>query len=533
MTIRPPLPQTQPDTARRPRLRHTAALVAVLAALGGCASLQPAAIADADLAGANQADRQRAAAEVPPLAGALTLEEAIARALKYNLDRRARQMEEAIALNQLDASRLDLLPKLVAQAGYRERDHDLTVRSRDSVTGAPSLANPSISSERSHTLSSLSLSWSLLDFGNSYYQARQDGDRALVAAERRRKATHLLIQDVRTAFWRTASAQRLQGQIQAATALAEEALADARKAETERVRSPLDSLRYQRQVLESLRLLEATNQELMSARIELLQLVNLPLAVDLKVVERSAAPGRAMLDLPVERLEALASTRNAEHREQVYNVRIANDEARKAMTRLFPGLSFNVGANYDTDSYLIHQRWNDAGLSLSFNLMNLFTAPVQKRLAEAGVALAEQRRVASQMALLAQVHIARLQYANALQQYERAHAVAEVDSRISELMLSRQAAQVQSKLELVANQTTGILSQLRRYQALAQAHTAAGRLQATLGLEPAVGDTAQAALPALTGTVGQALNDWDRGALGPATATAPAAAQGAAQGAAQ
>ena len=32
---------------------------------------------------------------------------------------------------------------------------------------------------------------------------------SLVAAERRRKATHLLIQDVRTAFWRTASAQRL------------------------------------------------------------------------------------------------------------------------------------------------------------------------------------------------------------------------------------------------------------------------------------------------------------------------------------
>ena len=360
----------------------------------------------------------------------------------------------------------------------------------------------------------------MLDFGTSYYQARQNADRSLVAAERRRKATHLLIQDVRTAFWRTASAQRLQGQIRTTIGLAEEALADARKAETERVRSPLDSLRYQRQLLESLRLLEATNQELGAARIELLQLVNLPLAVDLKVSERSATPGRAMLDLPIERLELLASTRNADHREQTYNLRIANDEARKAMTRLFPGLTLDAGARYDTDSYLIHQRWNDAGLTLSFNLMNLLSAPVQQRLADAGIALAEQRRVASQMALLAQVHIARLNYGNALQQFARADAVADVDGRISDLMKSREAAQVQSKLELVANQTTAILSQLRRYQALAQAHAAAGRLQATLGLDTALGDALQVTLPALTSSVGQSLNAWDRGQLDAVTGAA-------------
>lgn len=517
-----PRPTTTAAPARHCLQRPALTLAALAAALvlGGCASLQPTPATDADLGATHQADRSRAAADVPPLTGALTLEEAIARALKFNLDRRTRQMEEAIAGHALDASRLDMLPRLVAQAGYHHRDSDLIVRSRDSVTGAPSLANPSISSERSHTASGLVFSWSLLDFGTSYYQARQNADRSLVAAERRRKATHLLIQDVRTAFWRTASAQRLQGQIRSAITLAEEALVDARKAEAERVRSPLDSLRYQRQLLESLRLLEATNQELGAARIELLQLVNLPLAVDLKVTERGAAPGRAMLDLPVERLELLASTRNADHREQAYNLRIANDEARKAMTRLFPGLTLDAGARYDTDSYLIHQRWNDAGLALSFNLMNLFSAPVQKRLADAGIALAEQRRVASQMALLAQVHIARLNYGNALQQFARAEAVADVDGRIGELMKSREAAQVQSKLELVANQTTAILSQLRRYQALAQAHAAAGRLQATLGLDPALGDAMQVALPALTSSIGQSLDAWDRGQLDATTGAA-------------
>jgi hypothetical protein len=74
---------------------------------------------------------------------------------------------------------------------------------------------------------------------------------------------HLLMQDVRTAYWRAASAQVLRAEVQRTIALAEEALADSRKVEEERVRNPLDALRYQRQLLENLRLLEAINQELL------------------------------------------------------------------------------------------------------------------------------------------------------------------------------------------------------------------------------------------------------------------------------
>jgi len=497
------------------RVTSSTLLIVFSLALAGCVNLKPSPVVEAELAAVNQLDRTSSLANVPPLNGTLTLEEAIARALKFNLDRRSKLMEEAISVNQLDASRYDLLPKLTAQAGYRYRDQDLTVRSRDSITGTPSLANPSVSSDRGHNVSDIGMSWSVLDFGNSYYQARQNSDRVLVSAERRRKAMHLLVQDVRTAFWRTASAQRLQVQIRSTIALAEEALADARKAEAERVRSPLDSLRYQRQVLENLRLLESTNQELTTARIDLMQLINLPLVTDLRVAEPSAAPGRAILELPVERLEDLAASRNAEHREQFYNVRIANDETRKAIARLYPGLTFNLGAKYDTDSYLINQRWNEAGLQLSFNLFNLVSGPAQARLAEAGSALAEHRRMASQMALLAQVHIARLQYENALQQFERADAVAEVDQRISLLINSRQQAQAQSKLEVVANQTSSILSLLRRYQSLAQAHSAASRLQSTLGLEPMVGDTQKIPLTELTTILEQELKNWDLGTLPP------------------
>ena len=50
--------------------------------------------------------------------------------------------------------------------------------------------------------------------------------------------------------------------------------------------------------------------------------------------------------------------------------------------------------------------------------------------------------------------------------------------------MRREQAQAGSKLERVAAQTTTIVSLLRRYQALAQAHAATSRLQATLGIDP-------------------------------------------------
>ncbi len=284
---------------------------------------------------------------------------------------------------------------------------------------------------------------------------------------------------------------------------------DARKAEEERVRSPVESLRVQRQILENLRLLESTNQELRTARLELAHLMNVSLVSNFMVVEPDDSVGRKMLNVPIERLEELAVGRNADLRESFYNARIARDETRKVMTRLFPSVSFNYNVKYDTDTYLVNQHWNEAGVSISWNLLNLVSGPSQMRLAEAGVALADQRRMTAQMAVLAQVHIARLQFSNALNQYDRAKAVSDVDARIDDIMAKREAVQVQSKLETVANKTTYILSLLRRYQALAQAHAAASKLQATLGVEPQFKSMQDMTLPQLTEVVARALNNWE------------------------
>lgn len=432
----------------------------------------------------------------------------MARALKYNLDRRGKLMEEALALGQLQVSQFDMLPKLLAQAGYSWRDNDRISNSRDPVTGS-AVSNRFISSDRIHETNELGLSWSLLDVGMGYYGAHQQSNRLFIAGEKRRKAMHLLMQDVRTAYWRAASAQILRNDVSKTIAIAEEALADSRKAESERVRNPLDALRYQRQLLENLRLLESIDQELSSAMVELASLINAPIGhridlaqTDLKNISLDAT------QVPISSLEEAALMQNADLREQHYNSRIAREETRRTMVRLFPNVTFSYGLKYDSDSYLVNRQWNEAGLQMSFNLFNLMTGPTQIKLAEAGVALADQRRVTTQMAVITQVHLARLNLINARGQFDRADAIYAADSKIAQVMRSREVAQAQSKLDTVSNETAAILSLLRRYQALAQVQAAENRLIATLGLEPQISSTSELSLKDLIKQIDESAAPW-------------------------
>jgi outer membrane protein TolC len=499
-------------------------IISMAALLSACSSLQPKELTPPEIAAANQADQTTAKHAVEPLTGDLSLEEAVARAIKYNAEHRLRMMEEAVASGTFQVSKFDMLPKLIAAAGYRERSNDLLTLQKDLSTGE-TIGGETISSSRRATTTDLSLSWSLLDFGQSYYAARQNADRVLIAAERRRKTLHLLTQDVQTAFWRTASAQRLSKVLRQTIADAESALQDAQQTELEGLRSPLEPLRYQRQLLENLRLLEAIEQELSTARVELAALVNLPLMQDFRVVEPSAQLNSAWLETPVDEMEAHALMQNADLRESMYNARIAQLETRRAMLKLFPGISFNYGHKTSNDDFLINQSWNEAGAQISFNLLGLLAAPAQMQLADAGIALADQKRVTTQLAVLSQLHIARLLYHNAARQFERADTIASVDNRIAEHVNNQANAAKLGQQERVAQQTAAILSLLRRYQALSEAQAASSRLQATLGLEPEFGDATNLTLAELSIKVGESLKNWADGELPPAPSVDTTVAQ--------
>ena len=72
---------------------------------------------------------------------------------------------------------------------------------------------------------------------------------------------------------------------------------------------------------------------------------------------------------------------NPDLRESLYNARIAQEETKRVLLRMFPGLSFNYSLNKSNDSYLINDHWREAGVQVSFNLLSLLSAPQQWKLA--------------------------------------------------------------------------------------------------------------------------------------------------------
>ncbi|MBF0181525.1 MAG: TolC family protein [Magnetococcales bacterium] len=464
----------------------------------GCA-VRPQPLETTELQQQLQGDRAAMFAQNDQPDHPLTLPEAIARAMRFNLEQRVKALEELQAKKQISVSSLDMFPKLLASGGYTNRSNEGASTSNSSLV-------PSSSLDRDRNTADLTFSWNILDLGVSYFNARQEANRFLIARERQRKIVRQLVQEVRGKFWRAAAAEELRQDIQETLTRAENALQNARQSEQEAVRNPMEALQYQQNLFDQISQLEGIAQELETARVELASIINLPpgapLTLELPKDGQIRTPSWSM---PMERMEETALLLNADLRESVLQTRIAVTETYKAVAKLLPGVSFNLGSQYDSNSYLVEHAWQEASARVSFNIFNLLTGPSQISLAHSGLDVANARRLAVRMAVLTQLHLANHQFAFAKHNFRRLTMRHDVSQRISQQTANRQQQDAGSILELVVAQTREIVDRARTYLALAEMHNALGRLQATLGLDMDPGEPSTMDLPALTAKIASSL----------------------------
>jgi outer membrane protein TolC len=466
---------------RTKRLRASG-LVAVALTLAGC-TVVPKPLTVEERTDEAQFDRLAMFAEQEPLTRPLTLTAAFDRAIRYNLDARVKAMEAAVALEDLDLANYEMLPKVAINAAAVTRSNTEASSSQSVITGQQSL-EPSTSTDRSRVFGDLTLSWNILDFGVSYYNARQAADRTLIAEERRRRVLQGLLQDVRRAYWRAASAERLAAKVRDSIRAAEAALPAARRVETEGLRSPVDALRYQKALLDLLRQLESVQEILQISKTELASLIGLPPGKPFRIAApRTTARQLPPLPMSIGRMEDTALLLNPDIRELSYERRISAAETRKALLRLLPGLNLTAGPHYDSNSFLVNNHWVAAAAYLNGYLNNLITAPTVIRRAENAEILTDTRRQAVSMAVLAKLHIAREQYLAATKEYRRSAELSDVDQRLYQQIANRVATDAQGELERVSAQVSALYSELRAYQSFAEAQAAIGRLYAALGLD--------------------------------------------------
>jgi outer membrane protein TolC len=468
------------------------------AALCGCAVVTPT-LTTAEREKLAAETRQRMFEGQEEIAAPLTLAEATARAIKYQGEHRQRRMEEAAAAAQMDVAKWDLLPKIMLNAGYSWRNND-SFGFGFSPDGTVA-TNPSASQERVRSTSSIGLAWNLLDFGVSYFKARQLSDQKLITEERRRKAVQTLMHDVRVAWWRAEAAERLLPATDRLLGEIEQAIDKTRHIESRKLLPPVQIATLRRALLDLAQQIAFRREDLAQSRIELAALINSPPGDELHI---AAPPGaREVLDLTADigQLEVLALQSRPELAEEGYRTRISADEARKALVALLPNLSLDLSRNYDSNKFLLNSTWASAGVNVAFNLVKAFSLPALNRSEKAQRSADDARRQAIAMAVLTQTHIAAIRYTLVADEYLVWDEAAHDDDLIVQYLSSSEKVGIDTELELIRARARAMASQINRDLAFANLQASVARLFNSVGYDAVPRDDEAKAIAELAGQV--------------------------------
>ena len=455
--------------------------------LGGCA-LAPEPLAEAQLSDFAVDKQSRVTANQEPLHGALTLEDAMARALKYNLDKEVEVMNILLAQQQLRVAHFSMLPNLVSNSGYAARDN-YSGGSSVRLIGPTSIGEESLtsstSSERSVRTSDIKFSWHILDFGLSWIRAKQAGDKVLIAEETKRRVVNRLLENVRAAYWRAVAATRLVKALERLEVRVDRALVDTKSLIAKGESSPLTALTYERELVEIQREARKLSGELASAKAQLAALVNIdpgqPFAVAVPV--RLATPKNVLMSS--NDMIAIALTNRSELREVAYQQRINVREAEAALVEMLPGISFTAGSAWDSNRFLFNDHWISWGAQASWNLVKVFSYPDRRAEVEAKDALLDKRALAVTMAIMTQVHVARARLFHAQREFSSASRFQDVQSRVLDQIRSALDAGKISEQTAIREELNALVATAKRDIAFAELQSAAAALVAATGQTPA------------------------------------------------
>lgn len=442
----------------------------------------------------------------------ISLYDAMARALKYNLDARLKLMDAALAEKQYDLSSLDMLPQVAAGAGYAGRNKYEAVVSKSMETGVVSVL-PYAYGDKTHGVADLQVTWNVLDFGVSYFQAKQDANSILIAKERRRKVVQSLLQEVRVAYWQALAAERLTPKVDDLMEEATFALENAREVEKQRLKDPSMVLNYQMTLMETMRDLSEMKKELLLSRDRLSSLMNLKPGTKYRLI----GPEQGNYTLPeirsnLDRLEWLALMNRPELREEDYQLQNTRLEAKKSLLKLLPNLNLAASANYDSDEFLSSSSWIQAAVQLGWNLLNPMYMEKTMTMAQTKEAVDNLRRQTIAMAVLTQTHIGWGRYQGARETYQLSVEISDVAGKLAEQTANASASDSLSEAEQVTAAARALFAELRTAMNFAELQDATGNMFVTIGVDPLPeGVIAGSNVESLSRALERVMGAWDMG----------------------
>ena len=461
---------------------------AALCALSACAvTPKPMSAAELDTRAAH--NRIATTADQEPVSGPIDLYEAMARALKYNLDYRVEQMQQDLKSLELNLASYDMLPQVVANGSYFGRSNQAGASSLSLLTRRQSL-EPSTSTDRDVIAGDLGVSWDILDFGLSYIRANQKADGVLIAAEERRKVANRVVEDVRTSYYRAVSAQRLLTKLAELQGTISATLDNSEKLAARRKSAPLIALTYQRELVEIEGQVKSLSRELRIAKAQLAALMNLDPGTEYELVLPPREDALPSVPLSADEQVMTALRNRPELRQIGYQQRINKREIDAQILSVFPNLKAFIGYNGDSNGFLFNNNWAQYGARTSFNLLNVFRLGAAKKAVRAQGDVLTTRELATAMAVMTQVHVADARYRLYASELDTSRHAHDVQARIMGQIGGGFKAGAISQQTYLREQMNTLVSEVRYDIAYADAQNAYANLHAAMGIDSFTPDIA-------------------------------------------
>ncbi|MGZ9150074.1 MAG: TolC family protein [Nitrospira sp.] len=491
------LPQVRVGAGRT--VRFVVMVLMALFSLSGCL-IKPHALHKEDVKARVLKDFQAISSVEEPVVGPIDLYEAIARALKYNLDAKVKTIQVQLAHQQLNIAHYSLLPHVSANAGFDGRNNFAGGVGQSIITGRQAI-EPFTSAEKNITSGNLALSWDVLDFGLSFVRAQQAADNVMIAEEEKRRIAVRLVQEVRSAYWRAVSAERVLPRIQFLNESVTTALASAQRIVDQKLQAPLTPLNYQRDLLNIQREVRRLFREFSTAKTQLASMMGLPPGTPFDLVIPPRETVVPVINLDSEKMEEQALMLRPELRAIDYKKRINAKEVKAVFLELFPSLKVSFGGYYNSNSFLFYQNWLTYAAQVSWNLLSVFRTPAKLKAIEAHGHMLDAQSMALSLSILTEVHVGAAQFVHAKEEYQDARNYQRTQAAIVEHTKNMWVTQRTNDLTLIRERVSDVAADVRLDAARSGLETAYATLMASLGEEAVPAALGEQSLAQLTDSI--------------------------------
>lgn len=418
-----------------------------------------------------------AQAPSPPLK--LSLQEIIAIAIENNYDLQSKAVEYEVQHQFAIRDQLKMLPQLLANGEISERNNELIVSST-SVDPTVPPAPPSISTQRHVNRHDITAVFNLLDFGLSYFKARQEEKKAFIMALEYEKNKQALILDIHKQYWKAVASKFA---MEASAPLLTKAQ-DLQQKIGLQISDRLVSTTKGFKSSSDLQVLQVQwtgfDNDYYKAMSELAVFMGLPPNTCFELDYNDARPQPCELE-DICSLEQMALMQRPELYIKDEEEKISEDEVRYALLQMLPGVELFAGNYYDANKYFTFHNWVVAGARATWNLLAFPNQAFDVKGHRKRTDLVKTQRMALSVGVLSQVRLAYILYQENYSQYQLVHSLETTQQGL--LKASREDTQVgaTSPYDLIMITSQAMLAKTNAIKAYGELQIALAQLKYSTG----------------------------------------------------